>query len=249
MITTHPPLSVMKTCHFTCTLWHINILSPFIAAGLPSPSGVMKEMMKDEGRRCTYHSTAIYTHIYPHKQGIRNDSVTMSVKVWDWGINTDGFTRHRRGTDGSMRCVTPKHKTWWERRLIPSCHFSAHIVSIIQIGSVGSIMAMAIFPKQMAPVEEEDAEQTNWLFFFPSKRDAWLESEQQILHLCLTVLPQECFYFLSWGLLILLLLLLLFKSYQLQLLCMDPSSASTKASPSDSKMDKEKKMSMPDACK
>ena len=37
--------------------------------------------------------------------------------------------------------------------LVPSCHFLAHIVSIIQMGSVGSIMAIAMFPKQMAPVK------------------------------------------------------------------------------------------------
>lgn len=67
-----------------------------------------------------------------------------------------------------------------ERSFIPSCHFSAHMVSIIQMGSVGSIMAMAMFPKQMAPVEG-DAEQSSGL--------QWAS-----VHLCLGGLPQERLY-------------------------------------------------------
>lgn len=34
---------------------------------------------------------------------------------------------------------------------LPSCHFGEHMVSIIQIGNAGSIMAMPMFAKQMAP--------------------------------------------------------------------------------------------------
>lgn len=40
-------------------------------------------------------------------------------------------------------------------QLLPSCHLLGHMVCIIQIGSVGSIIAMPIFPKQMAPEDSD----------------------------------------------------------------------------------------------
>lgn len=58
--------------------------------------------------------------------------------------------------------------------LQPSCHFSAHIVSIIQIGSVGSIMAIAMFPKQMAPVGRKKTRSGD-AFWSKAKRSSCIE--------------------------------------------------------------------------
>lgn len=138
-----------------------------------------------------------------------------ALVLLDWPIIGDTVSKcldsvwileRRRRIDASMMCVTFKYKKKWKKRLIPSCHFSAHIVSIIQIGSVGSIMAIAIFPKQMAPVEE-DAEQKKLSFFL----QIWPKSSMLLSHWGFwfswaamslswrsgTKLSQKCFHFFS----------------------------------------------------
>lgn len=39
---------------------------------------------------------------------------------------------------------------------LPSCHLREHMVSIIQMGSAGSSMAIAMFAKQMDPLSEKE---------------------------------------------------------------------------------------------